>query len=106
MATRNPVSVLPDPVGEATRTSDPAAMWGQAADCGGVGPAGKRRANQLATAGWKSISGTLPFHQEVVTVAAAPSRTTQAARSGQPGSGRRPQQEIIGGWARSNLPAA
>ena len=57
MATRNPVSVLPEPVGEATRTSLPAAMWGQAADCGGVGPAGKRRANQLATAGWKSDSG-------------------------------------------------
>ena len=54
MATRNPVSVLPEPVGEATRTSLPAAMCGQAADCGGVGPAGKRRANQLATAGWKS----------------------------------------------------
>ena len=35
----------------------PSAMWGQAADCGGVGPAGKRRANQLATAGWKSDSG-------------------------------------------------
>src|ERR1700728_1511137 len=71
MATRNPVSVLPDPVGEATRTSLPAAMCGQAADCGGVGPVGKRRANQLATAGWKSVSDTLPFHQEVVTVAAA-----------------------------------
>src|ERR1700677_2991570 len=80
MATRKPVRVLPDPVGEATRTSLPAAMWGHAADCGGVGPAGKRRANQLATAGWKSVSGpvdsrgasgTLPFHQEVVTVAAA-----------------------------------
>src|ERR1700677_3875386 len=101
MATRNPVSVLPEPVGEATRTSLPTAMCGQAADCGGVGPAGKRRSNQLATAGWKSVSGTLPFHQEVVTVAAA-----IPAGSRQPGSGRRPQQEIIGGWARSNVPAA
>ena len=76
------VRVLPEPVGEATRrTSLPAAMWGQAADCGGVGPAGKRRANQLATAGWKSVSGpgnsrgasvTLPFHQEVVTARGPP----------------------------------
>ena len=41
MATRNPVRVLPEPVGEATRTSLPAAMWGQAADCGGVGPLGE-----------------------------------------------------------------
>ena len=57
MATRNPVRVLPEPVGEATRTSLPAAMCGQAADCGGVGPAGKRRANQLATAGWKHRLG-------------------------------------------------
>src|SRR3974390_935206 len=51
MATRKPVSVLPDPVGEATSTSCPAAMWGQAAACGEVGPARKRRANQPAPAG-------------------------------------------------------
>ncbi len=63
MATRNPVSVLPEPVGEATRTSLPAAMCGQAADCGGVGPAGKRRANQLATAGMEEGSGSrAPSH--------------------------------------------
>src|SRR5271154_5218694 len=104
MATRNPVRVLPEPVGEATRTSLPAAIWGQAADCGGVGPAGKRRENQLATAGWKSdsgeASGTLLFHQDVVTTAAAPAAGTGQER------GRRPQQEIIGGWARSRIPAA
>src|ERR1700722_12411995 len=80
MATRNPVRVLPDPVGEATRTSLPAAMWGQAADWGGVGPAGNLRANQPATAGWKSDSGgaansggatgILLFHQDAVTAAA------------------------------------
>ena len=102
------MSVLPEPVGEATSTLLPAAMWGQAADCGGVGPAGKRRENQLATAGWKSdsgpvdsgrASGTLLFHQEVVTPTTAP-----AAGTGQAG-GRRPQQEIIGGCARSSLPA-
>ncbi len=101
MATRNPVSVLPDPVGEATSTSLPAAMWGQALDWGGVGPAGNRRLNQPATAGWKSdsgpvdsrgASGTLLFHQEGVTPA-----TTRAAGTGQAGGGRRPQQEIIGG---------
>ena len=53
MATRNPVSVLPVPVGEATRTSPPAMMRGHAARCGSVGPPGNRRRNQLATAGWR-----------------------------------------------------
>src|SRR5580704_3759354 len=100
MATRNPVSVLPEPVGEATRTSSPLAMWGQAAVWGGVGPSGKRRANQLATAGWNSDSGVATgivlFHQDVVTVA---TRRDQAAFV-------RPQQEIIGGWVRSSRPAA
>ena len=57
MATRNPVRVLPVPVGEATRTSLPAAMWGQAAACGAVGPSGKRPANHSATAGWNSSGG-------------------------------------------------
>src|SRR6516165_4675030 len=75
MATRNPVRVLPEPVGEATSTSRPWAMWGQAAVWGGVGPAGKRRVNQLATAGWNSdsgvTSGIVLFHQDVVTVASA-----------------------------------
>src|SRR5271166_3792733 len=88
MATRNPVRVLPEPVGEATSTSRPSAMCGQAADCGGVGPAGKRRANQLATAGWKRASGPMEsgpvetgwasgtplFHQDPVTAAQAGTR--------------------------------
>src|ERR1700735_1493635 len=97
MATRNPVSVLPEPVGEATRTSLPAAIWGQAADWGGVGPAGNRRANQLATAGWNSdsgdsgeasgtasatASGTLLFHQDGVTGAAAALGRSRRRRSG------------------------
>src|SRR5580658_764383 len=98
MATRNPVSVLPEPVGDATRTSRPAAMCGQAAVWGAVGPAGNRRANQLATAGWNSGSGdggavvTFLFHQDAVSAATGP---------GQAG-GRRPQHEIMGGWARSS----
>src|SRR5215472_8949183 len=79
MATRKPVSVLPEPVGEATRTSCPSAMCGQAAACGAVGPAGNRRANQPATAGWKSDSGegsgTVLFHQAAAT-------PTNAAASG------------------------
>ncbi len=104
MATRKPVRVLPEPVGEATSTSLPAAMWGQAAVWGGVGPAGKRWANQLATAGWKrgsgEASGILLFHQPAATAA-----TPWAAASAQAGGGRRPQQEIIGGWARSSAPA-
>ena len=95
MATRNPVSVLPEPVGEATRTSRPSAMCGQAAVWGGVGPAGKRRANQLATAGWNNDSGDasviLLFHQDAVSAATGPGS----------GGGRRPQHEIMGGWARS-----
>src|SRR5581483_1637617 len=57
MATRKPVRVLPVPVGEATRTSSPAAMCGQAARWGSVGPWGKRLVNQLWTAGWKVSSG-------------------------------------------------
>src|ERR1700722_2254746 len=58
MATRNPVRVLPLPVGDATRTSDPWAMCGQAASWGAVGPWGNRPANQAATAGWNwSTSG-------------------------------------------------
>ena len=101
MATRNPVSVLPEPVGEATRTSRPSAMCGQAAVWGGVGPAGKRRANQLATAGWNNDSGdgavfTVLFHQD-----ACVGRDVARGQAG----GRRPQHEIMGGWARSRCPA-
>ena len=53
MATRNPVRVLPVPVGEATSTSPPAAMSGHAASWGPVGPPGNCWANQARTAGWK-----------------------------------------------------
>src|ERR1700684_3880372 len=81
MATRNPVSVLPVPVGDATRTSLPSAMCRQAATCGAVGPSGKRRANHAATAGWnrstigsgvgEAVGGatvvTPLFHQDAVT---------------------------------------
>src|ERR1700733_9312460 len=81
MATRKPVSVFPEPVGEATSTSSPLAMWGQAAVCGGVGPSGKRRANQLATAGGKSdsgeASGIVLFHPDAVTLA-TPLRSERA----------------------------
>ena len=42
------------PVGEATSTSPPSRMAGQASCCGLVGPPGNRDVNQLATAGWKS----------------------------------------------------
>src|SRR5580658_9264254 len=84
MATRNPVSVLPEPVGEATRTSRPSAMCGQAAVWGGVGPAGNRRANQLATAGWNNDSGdgavfTVLFHQDVVSAATWPGSGRRAS---------------------------
>jgi hypothetical protein len=55
MAVRNAVSVLPEPVGAATRVSRALAIAGQAADCASVG-AGKLRANHAATAGWKAAS--------------------------------------------------
>src|SRR3954462_8141551 len=51
---RTAASVLPDPVGADTSVSTPSATEGQASTCGGVGPAGKRRANQVATAGWRA----------------------------------------------------
>jgi hypothetical protein len=56
MATRNPASVLPDPVGAATSVSRPDAINGQPATCGSVGPSGNRRANHPATAGWNRSS--------------------------------------------------
>ena len=52
MATRNPVSVLPVPVGEATSTSRPSVTSGHADRWGSVGPSGKRPSNQARTAGW------------------------------------------------------
>src|SRR5665213_215961 len=58
MATRNPVSVLPVPVGEATSTSSPDAIRGHPRRWGSVGPDGKRFWNHRATAGWK-LSRTL-----------------------------------------------
>ena len=50
-ATRNPASVLPEPVGAAIRVSRPGAISGQPPVCGAVGPSGKRRRNHSATAG-------------------------------------------------------
>ena len=55
MAVRKAVSVLPEPVGAATRVSRPLAIAGQAAICASVG-AGKLRANHAATAGWNAAS--------------------------------------------------
>src|SRR5437763_1021589 len=52
MQTRNPASVLPEPVGAAISVSRPAAMWTQPSSWGGVGPSGKRRVNHSTTAGW------------------------------------------------------
>ncbi len=58
MQTRNPASVLPDPVGAAISVSDPAATYGQPSACGVVGPSGNRRRNHSVTAGW-NVSTTL-----------------------------------------------
>ncbi len=60
MATRNPARVLPDPVGAAMRVSVPWAMSGQPCSWGREGPSGKRRANQVATAGWNPSSPPEP----------------------------------------------
>src|SRR5918998_6715582 len=57
MPTRKPASVLPDPVGAAMSVSRPAAMCAQPCAWAGVGPSPKRRANQVATAGWNPLSG-------------------------------------------------
>ena len=57
MATRKPVRVLPEPVGAAMRVSPPERMSGQPSTWGGVGPSGKRLANQAATAGWNPSRG-------------------------------------------------
>ena len=51
MAARNAARVFPEPVGAATSVARPSLMAGQARACGPVGPAGKRRPNQPATAG-------------------------------------------------------
>ena len=58
MPTRNPASVLPDPVGAAISVSCPAAMRSQPSGWAGVGPSGNRRSNQAATAGWNPAVGT------------------------------------------------
>ena len=55
MPARKAVSVLPEPVGAATSTSRPPTIAGHAACWASVG-AGKRRANQPATAGWNAWS--------------------------------------------------
>ena len=89
MATRKPVSVLPVPVGEATSTSSPEAISGQAADWGAVGPPGKRSENHALTAGWNPSSGTASPRRpgggpRVVSIGAAIPLFHQAAVTGAP----------------------
>src|SRR5215472_9015781 len=55
IAARNAESVLPEPVGAATRTCRPAWIAGQARACASVGAA-KLLRNQLSTAGWKDAA--------------------------------------------------
>ena len=56
MQTRNAASVLPEPVGAAISVCLPAATSRHPAACGSVGPPGKRRSNQVRTAGWNDSS--------------------------------------------------
>ena len=60
MHTRNPASVLPDPVGAAISVSSPAAMWGHPSCWGGVGPSGNRPSNHSRTAGWNPAMTSSP----------------------------------------------
>src|SRR5215467_3024954 len=62
MQTRKAARVLPEPVGAAISVSRPAAISAQPRACGGVGPSGNRRRNQVRTAGWKvsTTPATLP----------------------------------------------
>src|SRR5215216_4208239 len=55
MAEKNAARVLPDPVGAAISVCRCFLISGHARNCGSVG-AGKLRANQRATAGWKISS--------------------------------------------------
>src|ERR1017187_4192725 len=55
MHTRNPASVLPEPVGAAISVFLPAAISGQPSVWAGVGPSGNRRSNQARTAGWNAL---------------------------------------------------
>ena len=72
MAARKAASVLPDPVGAAMRVWRPALIAGHASACAAVGPA-KVSANQLATAGWNSVS-TAPDCRGAADLAPAPAR--------------------------------
>jgi hypothetical protein len=51
MQTRKADSVFPEPVGAAISVSWPPAIAGHPLRWGGVGPAGKRRSNQVRIAG-------------------------------------------------------
>jgi hypothetical protein len=53
IAARNPARVLPEPVGAQTSVCRPDTMAGQPPAWASVGPSGKRRSNQVRTAGWK-----------------------------------------------------
>src|SRR5215475_11313320 len=59
MQTRNAASVLPVPVGAAISVSRPSAIAGQPCAWASVGPPGKRRSNQVRTAGWKEASASM-----------------------------------------------
>src|SRR5690606_4124948 len=79
IAARNAVSVLPEPVGAATRVLRPAMIAGHAATCASVGP-GKAASNQRATAGWNAtvlMAGTAGERQP-------DAGTSQAARPATP----------------------
>ena len=70
MAERNAASVLPDPVGAATRTCFPARMSGHASRCGAVGVP-TRWVNQASIAGWNPESTADSTTNDVQTAPAA-----------------------------------
>ena len=60
MATRNPASVFPDPVGAATKVSCAARIDGQPWTCGAEGPSGKRRLEPRADGRMKAVHAPIP----------------------------------------------
>ncbi len=60
MHNKNADNVLPEPVGAAINVSSPRAIAGQPSACACVGPCGKRRSNQVRTAGWNSANAASP----------------------------------------------
>src|SRR5215471_2036768 len=83
MAARKAARVLPEPVGAAISACLPAPIAGQASAWAGVGAA-KDRANQAASAGWKSSSSFMPAHHSAIGPAAGTDSTALRTAAAHP----------------------